>query len=90
MGQAATTSGFRSTARGCCGHWRRRSPEGTEALDRGSEGLGSGPDSGSWSALDHLCPFSISRLSLSLPLSLSVEGFAVFVFILPRVCWGRW
>lgn len=43
--------------------------EGTEALDRGSEGLGSGPDSGSWSALDNRLPLSISSLSLppSLP-----------------------
>lgn len=30
------------------------------------------------------------QVSPSLPLSLSVEGFAVFVFILPRACWGRW
>lgn len=80
MGQAAATSGFRSTARSCCGHWRRRSPEGTEALDQGSEGLGSGPDSGSWSLGSPAAPLDFTSLPPSLSPFLKKGLQCLFLF----------
>lgn len=52
-------------------------PAGEEALDQGSEGLASGPDSGSWHP-------SVLLLSL-LDFSVYVEGLTVSDLVLSRL-----